>query len=149
MVIARRLPLLARALLCAAALVCGIGMVGPFQGVETAFVPWDKAAHFIAFWGLTSLLYLSFPRRRRFDLTLLALLLGVGIEIAQQLTGRDAELGDVAADAAGAFAVWAPVYFEQLRGLSRGAPRRERRRRGLAGASSPSAPTASESLVPR
>jgi VanZ family protein len=114
----------ARTVLVVSALVCTIIMVGPFQGVEEAVVPWDKAAHFLAFWGFTALLYVAFPDRRRFDLTLMAVLAGAGIELAQQLSGRDAEMGDIAADAAGAFAVLAPLWIERLRG----APLGERRR---------------------
>jgi VanZ family protein len=114
----------ARAVLIISALVCTIIMVGPFQGIEEAVVPWDKAAHFLAFWGFTALLYVAFPDRRRFDLTLLAVLAGAGIELAQQLSGRDAEMGDIAAAAAGAFAVLAPLWIERLRG----APVSERRR---------------------
>src|SRR4051794_40218202 len=106
----QRLTLCARLLTVAAAGVCGVGMMGPFQGAEQAFVPWDKAAHFIAFYGFTVLLYASFPYRRRLDLTLIAVLVGAGVEVVQQLTGRDGELGDVLADAAGAFAVIVPLW---------------------------------------
>jgi VanZ family protein len=122
--IRRRLTLLARFLVVAAALVCGVGMMGPFQGAEEAFVPWDKAAHFIAFYGFTILLFASFPYRRRIDLALIAVLAGAGVEVVQQLTGRDGQLGDVLADTAGALAVIAPLWVERLRSESR----RERRR---------------------
>ena len=120
----QRLTLCARLLTVAVAGVCGIGMMGPFQGAEQAFVPWDKAAHFIAFYGFTILLYASFPYRRRLDLTLIAVLVGAGVEVVQTLTGRDGQLGDVLADAVGAFAVIAPLWVERLRSESR----RERRR---------------------
>ena len=117
---------LARWLLLAAALTCMVGMVGPFQGVEKVLIPWDKAAHFIAFYGVTLLMFASFPDRRRFDLTTLAVFAGAGIEVLQLLGGRDAELGDVLADAAGAIAVYAPVYLDWLR-----KPGAERRARAL------------------
>jgi VanZ family protein len=113
---------IARVLLVAAGLTCAIGMVGPFQGVERAFVPWDKAAHFMAFYGLTLLLFSAFPDRRRLDLAMLATFAGAAIEIMQLIEGRDAELGDILADAAGAFAVLAPLYLDQAR-----RPRIERR----------------------
>lgn len=113
---------IARGLLLVAGLICAIGMVGPFQGVERAFVPWDKAAHFMAFYGLTLLLFSAFPDRRRLDLAMLATFAGAAIEIMQLIEGRDAELGDILADAAGAFAVLAPVYLDQAR-----RPRIERR----------------------
>jgi VanZ family protein len=127
---------IARAALVVSGLACAIGMIGPFQGVEEAIIPWDKAAHFIAFYGLTALLYASFPDRRRFDLTLLAILAGAGTEVAQQLTGRDAGMDDLAADAVGAFAVLLPIWIERLRRE----PQPERRRR-------PSLPTASISAL--
>ena len=120
---ARRLQTTARWLLLAAGLTCAIGMVGPFQGIERAFVPWDKAAHFIAFYGLTLLLFSAFPDRRRLDLAVLATFAGAAVEVLQLIDGRDAELGDILADAAGAFAVWAPIYLERLR-----EPRVERRK---------------------
>jgi len=113
---------IARGLLLVAGLTCAIGMVGPFQGIERAFVPWDKAAHFMAFYGLTLLLFSAFPDRRRLDLAMLATFAGAAIEIMQLIEGRDAELGDIIADAAGAFAVLAPLYLDQMR-----RPRIERR----------------------
>ncbi|MFD3266096.1 VanZ family protein [Phenylobacterium ferrooxidans] len=123
---APRSPTVAKGLLLVAFLVCAIGMVGPFQGIEHAFVPWDKAAHFMAFYGLTLLLFTAFPRRRRLDLTVLAIFAGAATEVAQILAGRDGELGDLCADALGALAVLAPVWLEHLR-----FPRRERRASGL------------------
>jgi len=115
----------ARFLLISAGAVCVIGMVGPFQGVEKALVPWDKAAHFLAFYGLTALLMAAFPKRRRLDLVYLAIFAGAAIEVAQLISGRDFGLGDLAADAAGAFAVWAPMWLQSLRSP----PMVERRRR--------------------
>ncbi len=112
---ALRPKIIARGLLLLAALVCCIGMVGPFGGIEEALVPWDKAAHFIAFYGLTILLFSAFPTRRRLDLVVLAIFAGAAIEVAQQISGRDAELGDLFADSLGALAVLAPVWLEHLR----------------------------------
>ncbi len=112
---AEALKTTARRLLVAAGLVCGVGMMGPFQGIEHSVVPWDKAAHFMAFYGLTLLLFSAFPNRRRFELALLATLIGSGVEVVQLLTGRDAELGDLMADTAGAFAVFIPIYLEWAR----------------------------------
>ncbi|WP_332771220.1 VanZ family protein [Phenylobacterium sp.] len=113
----------ARFLLIAAGLVCVVGMVGPFQGVEKAFVPADKAAHFIAFYGLTALMMAAFRKNRRLEIALAAALLGGAIEIAQMVVGRGVSLSDLAADAAGAFAVWTPMWLQSLRS----APYEERR----------------------
>lgn len=119
---------LARTLLVVGGGGCALLMIGPFQGLEKAWVPWDKAAHFLFFYGVTVMLYLAFPGRRRLDLTLLAIFMGCGIEGLQGLNGRDAGLGDMAANALGAMAVLAPMYVEDLRMAARGAPRRDRRR---------------------
>ncbi len=109
--------------------------------MEFEFVPWDKAAHFIAFYLLTSLLFLSFPRRRRFDLACLATLAGATLEMVQLLSGRDAELGDILANGCGAFAVVVPGYLEMARQATRaGGQRRRERRRGLLSGLDPAKP---------
>ena len=126
MIPVRRSALIARALLVAAALVCGIGMMGPWRHAEATLVPWDKAAHFMAFYGLTLLMLAAFPTRRRLDVACLAILAGIGVEVVQKLSGSDAELGDIIADSAGVLAVIAPMWVENLRGLPR-----EERRKGL------------------
>lgn len=113
----------ARWLLLAASLVCAFGMLGPYRGIERAFVPWDKAAHFIAFYGLTLLVFVGFPGRRRLDLVMLAVFAGAAGEVVQSLVSRDGEVGDLVADALGSVAVYAPIYLERLR-----QPRTERRR---------------------
>ena len=118
--------LVARIVLVVAAAVCVVGMVTPsLQGVEADFVPADKAAHFIAFYGLTALMMAAFPKNRRLEIALSAALLGGSIEIAQMFTHRGVSLGDLAADTAGAFAVWVPMWLQSLRAP----PVVERRRR--------------------
>lgn len=117
--------LVARFLLVAGALICVVGMLGPFRGVEKNFVPADKAAHFIAFYGLTALMMVAFPKNRRLEIAIAAVLLGGSIELAQVFTHRGVSLSDLVADAAGAFAVWAPMWIQSLRSP----PVIERRRR--------------------
>jgi VanZ family protein len=117
--------LVARFLLVAGTLTCVVGMLGPFKGVEKNFVPADKAAHFIAFYGLTALMMVAFPKNRRLEIAIAAVLLGGAIELAQIFTHRGVSLSDLAADAAGAFAVWVPMWLQSLRS----APVVERRRR--------------------
>lgn len=124
--------IVARVCLGLGATVCAVGMVGPFQGVEEAFIPWDKAAHFLAFYGLTALLFLAFPRRRRVDLACMAAFAGAAVELAQAMSGRDADVGDIIANALGACAVLGPTFIEPLRARSRSPGERPVERRGAA-----------------
>jgi VanZ family protein len=127
-----RIVLTARWLLLAAGLVCAFGMLGPYRGLERAFIPWDKAAHFIAGYGVTLLMFTGFPQRRRLDLVVLAAFAGAAGEVAQTLAGRDGEVGDFVADTVGAIAVYAPIWLERLR-----QPRVERRNAQAAPAPAP------------
>lgn len=136
--------ILARVALVAGGTVCAIGMVGPFQGVEEALIPWDKAAHFVAFYGLIVLLFLALPHRRRIDLTFMAILAGAGVELAQALSGRDADIGDILANALGACAVLAPTFIEPLRSISRAPDARPVERRGAERRAAGPAPAAPE-----
>ena len=112
----------ARWLLLAAGLLCAFGMLGPYRGLERAFVPWDKAAHFMAGYGATLLMFVGFPKRRRLDLVVLAIFAGAAGEVLQSAVGRDGELGDLVGDALGSIAVYAPIWLDRLR-----QPRIERR----------------------
>lgn len=106
---------IARSILVGLALVLAVAMLGPFQDVEHDLVPWDKAGHFLAFYVTTALVYVAFPNRRRFDLSCLMALIGVGSEIAQYMVGRDCAFGDMLADMCGAFALYLPVLLDDMR----------------------------------
>jgi VanZ family protein len=120
-----KFKLSARLLLIAATLVCAVGMVGPFKGIEKNFVPTDKAAHFIAFYGLTALMMMAFPKNRRLEIVFAAIALGAALEVAQAFTSRGFSISDLMADVVGAFAVWAPMWMQSMRSP----PVVERRRR--------------------
>jgi len=66
-------------------------------------IPWDKAKHFIVFYGLTFLATLALPRSRFWKIGAVLLGFGVAIEILQALPiiGRDADVFDVVADFCG------------------------------------------------
>ena len=125
---------IARIVLALIAATGAFFMIGPFQGAEEAFVPWDKAAHFIAFYVATAALLLAFPERRRLDLAILAITAGALLEVIQSLVGRDFGIGDLAADAAGALAVIAPAYIERWRAWVRRPHQLGDERRGQANA---------------
>ena len=66
-------------------------------------IPWDKAKHFIVFYGLTFLATLALPKSRWWKIAVVLLGFGVAIEILQGLPiiGRDADVFDVVADTLG------------------------------------------------
>jgi VanZ family protein len=127
-------------------------LFGPFQGAERLFGLDDKQAHTFASFGLTALSMLAFPRSRRNDLFLAAMVLAVASEFIQSLVGRDGDIGDALADTAGVLMAVAPTYIEGVRKLARGglAPSRrrgERWTRARAAASPASARMPSSDLV--
>jgi hypothetical protein len=82
-----------------------------------ALVPWDKAEHFIAFYGLTGLAGAAFPRR---NLLLIASLLsgfGALIEVVQGLSfvHRDRDFWDWVADTLAIGAALAPMLLVRWR----------------------------------
>jgi VanZ family protein len=92
----------ARAVLIAGALTAAVLMLGPWPGLEQVFGLSDKTAHAIAFGGLVAVSFLAFPRMRRNDLALAAVLLGASVEVAQMFTAdRSASISDLLADTAG------------------------------------------------
>lgn len=89
--------------------------LGPFQGLEKTFGLSDKAAHAIAFYGLTLMAFTVAPARRRTDLAIMVLAFGLAIEVVQGLVGRSASVGDILADTAGVALALAPGLVERLR----------------------------------
>lgn len=110
----------ARAVLVIGALTAATLMLGPWPGLEQAFGLSDKAAHAIAFGGLVAISFLAFPRMRRNDLALAAILLGASIEVAQQFTiDRSGSFGDLFADCAGVAVVYLCSQIESVRAQAR------------------------------
>lgn len=109
-------------------LTVAVLVLGPFSGAEQAFGLTDKEAHIIAFFALTLMLQLAFPRVRRTDLALGVLVLGALIEVAQLFTGRSASVGDWLADLIGVSVATAPSYAETFRHYVRLGHRAPRRR---------------------
>jgi VanZ family protein len=105
-------------------LAMGLGIVlvltlGPFQGLERVFGLNDKAAHVIAFAGLTAIAFLAFPRRRRYDIVRALLLMGGMIEVIQAFEHRDASFYDWLADAGGIYAIYGAGMIESVRKQAR------------------------------
>jgi VanZ family protein len=68
-----------------------------------ALIPWDKANHFIVFYGLSFLAMIALPGSRFWRIGFVLLGFGICIEILQSLpmVGRDADALDVVADICG------------------------------------------------
>ncbi len=110
----------ARAVLVVGALTAAVLMLGPWPGLEQIFGLSDKAAHALAFGGLLAVSFLAFPRMRRNDLAVAAILLGASVEVAQLFTAdRSASIGDLLADTAGVAVIYLASHIENLRALAR------------------------------
>ncbi len=74
-------------------------------------IPWDKAKHFIVFYGLTFLATMALPKSRPWKIGAVLLAFGVAIEILQGLPiiGRDCDVFDVVADMLGVGFYYGPI----------------------------------------
>jgi hypothetical protein len=97
-----------------------------------------------SFYGATLLLYAAFPGQRRSDLTIVALVWVVVLDLAVGLLGTPRSPGWVALDAVSSLCAYLPGRLEVLRGQMRRTPGQtfrqlaeadRRRRRGRYGAS--------------
>jgi len=76
-------------------------------------VPWDKAEHFIAFYGLTGLAVAAFPRYNLFFIAALLSSFGALIEFVQGLSivHRDRDFWDWVADTLAIIAALSPMIL--------------------------------------
>jgi VanZ family protein len=109
----------ARLALLLGSLTVAVLTLGPFQGAESHFGLTDKEAHALAFGGLLAVSFLAFPRMRRNDLAIAALVLGAAVEVAQNFTGRDGNIADWMADALGIAVIHGASLLEWVRKLAR------------------------------
>ncbi len=94
---------------CALTTVLALSLM-PGPMVPTGLHFWDKAQHFLGFFGLTGLGLLAYPKKPLLHMAGYFLLLGGFIEVAQWATGwRQGDWLDLLADALGtgsALLVW-------------------------------------------
>jgi hypothetical protein len=108
---------LARVAFCAAlAFTFYSAVIPPRDALQ--LVPWDKAEHFIAFYVLTALAVVAFPKRNLFLLAALLSAFGALIEIVQGLpmVHRDRDFWDWVADTLAIASVLAPMALIWWRG---------------------------------
>jgi hypothetical protein len=84
-------------------------------------VPWDKAEHFIAFYGLTGLAAAAFPKRNVIFIAVLLSGFGAFIEFVQGLhiVHRDRDFWDWVADTIAIVAALSPMMLVWWRGIDR------------------------------
>jgi hypothetical protein len=84
-------------------------------------VPWDKAEHFIAFYGLTGLAAAAFPKRNLIIIVVLLSGFGAFIEFVQGLpmVHRDRDVWDWVADTIAIIAALSPMLLVWWRGIDR------------------------------
>ena len=86
-------------------LLIGWGELTPSPPQMSGLLGWDKADHFIAYFGLASMASLVIGPRARLAWAILGVVaLGGVLEILQAFTGRDAEWLDFVANSLGAIA---------------------------------------------
>jgi hypothetical protein len=82
-------------------------------------VPWDKAEHFLAFYGLTGLALAAFPRKNLYVICAVLSAFGALIEVVQGLpmVNRDEDVWDWVADTLAIIAAASPMILVWWRGL--------------------------------
>ena len=85
--------------------------------VAPPLIPWDKAAHFLAFYVLTVLAAAAFPRRALLFLALSLSAYGAAIELVQALplVNRDSDVWDWVADSVAIAAALLPLLIPRVR----------------------------------
>jgi VanZ family protein len=103
---------------CAAFVFTFVAAVMPPHQAPKLF-PWDKAEHFAAFYTLTLLAMVAFPRRNLLILAVLLSAFGGLIELVQALpiVNRDCDVRDWIADTIAVLAALAPFAAAHWRGL--------------------------------
>jgi hypothetical protein len=106
------------AFFCALIFTFYSAVIPPRQAIQ--LVPWDKAEHFIAFYGLTGLAAAAFPKRQLFVIAVLLSGFGALIEFVQGLpmVHRDRDFWDWVADTIAIGAALAPMLLVWWRGAA-------------------------------
>lgn len=98
-------------------LAIGLWLALKPPGDGPPLIPWDKAQHFLAFWGLAGLGAAALPGRSLWVPALFLAAYGAGIEFLQALPlfDRDAEFLDWLTDLIGIGACYLPLILRPWR----------------------------------
>jgi hypothetical protein len=118
-----RVTFLARIALAVASVVVGYGLFAP-AGQAPSIMPWDKAEHFTAFFGLMLLAVLSFPRTPIWRIAVVMSFAGAATELIQALPfiHRDGDFWDWVTDTLGILAIVAVLLAAAQRRFLAAAP---------------------------
>lgn len=103
--------MVARQLLLWMIMACGALMLGPVKPIADLILPSDWSAHIVALFCVTSVLSAAYPAWSLKRTWAMAVFLGVSLELAQGLMGRDLELSDILANTVGASLALAPLVI--------------------------------------
>ncbi len=108
--------LFALCLACALGLFATLALAPPGTDLGVfANNPNDKFGHFLAFFLFGPLAAAAFPRLRLVGIALILAFLGIALELAQSLTGREISAEDMAANILGLIAGMFPLVAYRLR----------------------------------
>ncbi len=133
----RRFATILRCLLWPAVFVAGLVALGAGDRWTAGQTEVQFALKAASFYGATLMLFAAFPHQRRGDLTLVALLWAVALDLTVSLRGAPRSAGWLVLDSAAVLCAYAPARIEALRRQVRRSPdktfaeiaRADRRRR--------------------
>ncbi len=119
----------ARAVLVVGALTAAVLMLGPGRAWSRCSASATRRPTPSPSGPWCAVSFLAFPRMRRNDLAIAAIMLWASVEVAQLFTAdRSASIGDLLADTAGVPIIYLASHIENLRALAASARRGDLRR---------------------
>jgi VanZ family protein len=109
-------------LICLLIVITALLLPASILDGKSSPVPWDKANHFIAFYGLTLIAIAAFPSEKLRYVSLRMACLGFATEAVQPLVGRETSLADGMANTLGILAVTIPIALSRWRTAMKNCP---------------------------